>query len=98
MKNWIASLAIWPDPFDQLDDRLSSEEQSVGLTAEAQSPQRRTHDKPKTQERNEEWQQAIDALAKEHPKKSHADLCRMLEKKTGTNWQTIRRNTKLRHS
>jgi hypothetical protein len=90
-----AILALWPDPLDQLDHLRSAEEQSVGPAAEARSSQWRAHDKRKTLARNEGWQEEINRLAKEHPQKRHSDLCRILAKDTGTDFQTIRRNTKL---
>jgi hypothetical protein len=92
-------LAIWPDPLDQLDDRLSAEEQppapaanpdttsreagppaEQAAPAEAQRPQRRLHNKPKTLARNERWQARINDLDKSSPGKSRMHYCGILAK------------------
>lgn len=60
--------------------------------------ERRAHNKRATEAGHREWQERINKLAQDSPGKSHADYCRTLSKQIKVSFQTIRRNTKLRHS
>jgi len=84
---WVKQIG-WPAPSELL---------AMADAADANG-ERRAHNKRETEARNREWQEEIDKLAAEHPGRPHSDLCHMLAKKNGAEWQTIRRNTKLGHS
>lgn len=83
-------LAIWSDPLNQLDDQAPAEEEPAAPAV----PEARAHNKPKTEARNQSWQEDIDKLATTHTETSHTELCRIHAKKIGAKPETIRRNTR----
>lgn len=93
-EGWKAPAALLAMADEQV---ASAEEQPAGPPADAQSPQRRLRNKPKTLARNEGWQARINDHARSSTGKSHAHYCRLVAKEPenkGISPRTIQRVTK----
>lgn len=65
--------------------------------AKAEGTGKRGQRKQETEARHRKWQEEINMLARKHPDHSHTHLCRVLAKKVGAPFQTLRRHTRVRH-